>query len=212
VTVKDAPSEAFLRVVARREAGTVLLPRSRRALPMRFEGLDPDKLLLLLFVEPRPAPGPGSVACVQYVQDGHEKVFLTRVREVLRDDDGCFLVLEVPEQVASMESRRAFRVPVAPGDLPVEVVGPDGAASGVVKDLSALGVGITLDPGTDDAAEVGDAVRVRLGEPGQRRVLSGTVIQRSAGHLGIAFTADVPSRIGDLVAEAEARWRSRQRG
>lgn len=199
---------ALERLVEVRASGSVLLPKATRALPIRFDSVDEDQLILLMYVRPDPEMVSGGMACVQCLGTTQTRVFLAPVREVIEDDGVWYLVLTPPGQVASLESRRAFRIPVAPGDLPVEVNGPDGTCVGVVRDLSALGLGVAVAEGRRPA--VGDSVRVKLGEGDHRRVLSGRVIQVSKRHVGVAFTSDVPSRIGDLVADAEARWRDRK--
>ncbi len=210
VVVEQVKEDLLKRLVAQRDEATVLLAGSNRELPARFEAVDETAVTFLMYVAPSQRTETGQVACVQYHREGHPSVFMTSVLTTVEESDGTFLSLRRPDRLAQVEARRAFRVPFEAGDLPVQLVGPEGRCSGEVRDLSPLGVGITATEG--DLPEVDDSVRVRILVRGERRVLSGTVVRVAGTTVGIAFTADVPARIADVVTEAEARWRERHRG
>ncbi|MEM6930115.1 MAG: PilZ domain-containing protein [Myxococcota bacterium] len=205
--VHETPESLLRQLVAEHASASILLTGASHQLSARFEAVDAAGITLRLLELPPGRPATGTVACVQYAHDGRNQVFMSSVLTLVDDEDGCFLSLRRPDRMTQLDARRAFRVPLQPGDLPVEIVGPEGHCVGEVRDLSPIGVGIGVVQG--DLPEVGDSIRVRVTVDGQRRVLSGSIIQVHGLIVGIAFTADVPTRIGDLVRAAEARWRSR---
>ncbi|MEO0601648.1 MAG: PilZ domain-containing protein [Myxococcota bacterium] len=208
--VQKTPESLLRQLVGERASASVLFTGAKHQLSARFEAVDATAVTLLLFEIPSARPTTGTVACVQYRYEGRNQVFMSSVLTMVDDADGSFLLLQRPDHLAQLDARRAFRVPLQPGDLPAEIVGPEGRCVGEVRDLSPIGVGIGVLEGA--LPEVGDSIRIRVTVDGRRRVLSGAVIQVHGPIVGIEFTADVPTRIGDLVRAAEARWRGRDSG
>lgn len=197
-------------LVEHQHQATVLFTESGRVLPARFEVADRTTVTLLLYQSPLTPPTAGHICCVQVVMGDATQIFLARVLVVVRDEDGLFLTLQQPSEIARMEARRAFRVPLTDRELPVELVGPRGRGAAWVRDLSRLGVGLQL-ASVGDAPEVGDFVRVRVSRPDGLLVIPGEVVRQDADVVGIAFTADAPAGLGPWVVEAESRWLQRQR-
>lgn len=197
-------------LVRLRTPATLLLPEASRVLQARFDAAAAGTVSLLLYEPGAAPPTVGSVGCVQVEHDGTPHVFLARVLVVVRDDDWTFVTLQQPSALANVDARRAFRIPLTPGELPVMLCSPEGWVAGEIHDLSRFGVAVRI-AASAEGPEVGDAVRLDIPNGEDRRVLAGRVVRRADALIGIAFTQDVPETIDDLVAEAEVRWLRRQR-
>lgn len=198
-------------VVLAQAQASVLLTGASQALPARFEAFDGETVTLSLYGVSLDGVAPGVVGLVQFDHATRRRSFMAPVQGTDDANGTVRLTLRRPSEVARAELRRAFRVPLQRGELPVEVVGPDGPCMGHVDDVSRLGMGIRLRV-TGAPPAVGDAVRIRFEWSGERLVLAGCVIQTSGEHLGVAFTADVADLVGALVDQAEARWLQRRHG
>lgn len=141
---------------------------------------------------PQPAPTPGDGLSIRGSVDGSELRFQCRVIGPVSVDGRPALRTALPEQIAVLERRAAFRLRLpSQGELaPTAVVGPLGAQVLQLTDISLLGAGARARHG--DAPATGDRLQLRIQLP-QSTVHAGAEVRSStpqAGftRLGMRFT------------------------
>lgn len=200
-------------LVADRASAIVILQPATCTLQGRFVGLDAETLTLELFGEPVDVP-PGSVACV-YAAERRDVAFLAPVRRYGVADGVPVLTVQRPEEIARMDRRRAFRVPVPEGALTARLSFGTASATGWLADLSMFGAQLVLQA-ADGTIGVGHRVVLVIDDEDGEVVVHGRVVRRTAGGCGLSFTPGpdgkpVP-RVAALVGRMEREWLRRQRG
>lgn len=149
---------------------------------------------LVIKVSPRADPGmfrPLTPCSVSFKLGARAHVFVTTVREFKApNSEGARpkLVLNVPGEIAALECRHAFRVPVLPdSDLRVDVIEPGhiGAAKGV--DMSVNGLQFEIELETARALSIDQRVKLKIAFGEHDHELHAVVRRRTRNRVGVMF-------------------------
>lgn len=201
------PRSALLEqaVVAEAQA-TVLLASAKATLPARFASVSSETVTLLLYGEAPPV-AEGTVACVYHAFGAAQSAFLAPVVSLRSFDGGDYLTVQRPGEMAQLDQRRAFRVPVAQGRLAATLWFADEPYAAEVVDLSCFGTQLRF----VDAPQL-----LVAGQPGvvafaeDETVVKGRIVRRVPRGCAVAFTPGPDgrpdSRLATLVSQLERDW------
>lgn len=198
----------------------VLLQSPPAALRAKLVVMSGQSVTLQLYDMPDVEPGTGQVCCVQYHRDGGSAVFLVPVVHFDRDRDGVYLTVQRPEQTLGLDARRAFRIPVEPGDVGVILHGEGiPVVQGELGDVSRHGALVVS--GTDPSViPVGTPVVMELSRQISEEELEivhteGRVVRHHEQGWGVAFaqpaTVAADPELAELVSSLEREMLRRQR-
>ncbi|MEO0601649.1 MAG: PilZ domain-containing protein [Myxococcota bacterium] len=198
--------------MASRAQAIVMLQPTICTVQARFVDADVASVTLSLYTEPLEVP-PGTVACVHVAADSGI-AFLAPVVESTVEGGIPHLRLARPGEVARMDQRRAFRVPIVEGRLLARLSLRTTTAEGHVADLSRFGARIVLGS-TSAPIAVGQRLVLSLGSGASAVVVQARVVRRTAEGCGLSFTpgpdgTPLPGLVA-LVEESERDWLRRQR-
>jgi hypothetical protein len=179
-----------------------------------FASFRDERVELELTDPPHGELAAGMVCFVSFLHRGRPVNFTATLRDLRRDADRLSVCVGVPGRIASDGLRSAFRVPAAPGDHGVDVVGDDGItwhAELVNVSLTGMllrfpGEGPTLMP--DQVLEIS----VKAAEEHVR--LAGVVRRVGPDGVGVFFpdaVASAENPIRRLVAVLERDWHAHLR-
>ncbi len=210
----DSPPDAtpLVELVKSRAQAIVMLQPSMCTLQGRFADLDRQLVTLALYAEPPPLAD-DAVACV-HVAEHRSLAFLAPVVTHWTHEGVPHLAVQRPSQIARMDQRRAFRVPVPDGTVPATLAFGTHQASGFIADLSSFGAQVVL-LSTTTVIAVGQRIVLSMAGEGAAVVVKGRVVRRTALGCGVAFTpgpdgSPLPTVV-ELVRRVERAWLSRQR-
>ncbi|MEM6930114.1 MAG: PilZ domain-containing protein [Myxococcota bacterium] len=198
--------------MASRAQAIVMLQPTICTVQARFVEADAASVTLALYTAPLDVP-PGTVACVHVAAD-RGIAFLASVVESTVEDGIPHLRLARPGEVAQMDHRRAFRVPIVEGRLAARLSLRTTTAEGHIGDLSRFGARVVLGS-TSASIAVGQRLVLSIGAGASAVVVQARVVRRTPEGCGLAFTpgpdgAPLPALVA-LVEESERDWIRRQR-
>lgn len=198
--------------------GILLSAESERVSHFCFRGLGARSLRIEVLSRDAQAVAclrPGATLCAQFVDGSQGRLCaLTVLSSAPLDEDRYNVEVDLPVQVVDVESRQAFRVPVAADmELAVELVVSDAAGErrydAALSNISLDGLSLTCD-GAPRALVAGDTVSLSLCLPGESPVqVAGEIRRRARNRLGVMITPDAggvpPHDFVELVGRCERR-------
>ena len=196
--------ERIQNACATRAAATLIV--QDQLLQARFDVIEAD---LVSFVCAGSADvSPPTMVCVTFRHEQRAAVFVSGIVAVDSDDDFSHILVQMPKEVATAETRSVFRVPVSPSTgLHASISRSKASAS--LKDISTAGACVCIAP---PHPERGARFVLTLELDGTKVDIDAVVVRREHDHIGVRFPAPVSDALGDIVRECERRWlRARRR-
>ncbi len=174
--------------------GLAISPDEMAVFQVQFERLTDDNLLLRVFAGEEDLPfKPLSLCFVSYAAHIKAGIFIARVVSDRWQGGYHHLLLELPSQVASAETRKSFRVPVAPeAELVCEAITDAGRRlPGKCVDVSLAGALVAFDKEAAAWLPHGSVFTLRLALPEAEVSIRAEVRRASDKGLGLFFPSAV---------------------
>jgi hypothetical protein len=171
--------------------GLAISPDEMAVFPAQFESVTDEQLLLRVFAsEETDLPfRPLSLAFLSYAAHVKAGLFIARVISCRWQGGFHHLALELPAQVATAETRKSFRVPVAPeADLVTEAITDAGRRlPGRCQNVSLAGALVAFDKESEAWLPVGSIFTLRMALPEAEVMIRAEVRRAAKEGLGLFF-------------------------
>lgn len=174
--------------------GLAISPDDMTMFQVQFERLTDENLLLRVFAGEDDLPfKPLSLCFVSFAAHIKAGIFIARVVSDRWQGGFHHLMLELPAQVATAETRKSFRVPVAPGSgLVAEAITDAGRRlKGNCVDVSLAGALVHFDKEAAAWLPVGSTFTLRLALPEAEVTIRAEVRRAAEEGLGLFFPSAV---------------------
>jgi hypothetical protein len=170
--------------------GLAISPDEMTVFQAQFEGVTDEHLLLRVFAGEGDLPfRPLSLAFISYAAHVKAGLFIARVVSCRWQGGFHHLALELPAQVATAETRKSFRVPVAPeAPLVTEAITDAGRRlPGSCQNVSLAGALVAFDKESEVWLPVGSMFTLRMSLPEAEVTIRAEVRRATEEGLGLFF-------------------------